>query len=330
MRKKYDEVIEQMNRAGAEGTPFLFVLDYEKTEGFFIPNPLEHHEVLFRLGGQTNIKRSDGVRRSGAISFKKKPLPIEEYAKRFEIVQRGMRDGSSVLANLTVATPIETSLSLEEILYATTAAYQLYIPEARFVCFSPERFVKIDCDGTISTCPMKGTITSDVPGAPDVILNDYKETSEHCAVVDLLRRDLSGVAEDVRVERFRFFTEIQTQEKRIYQVSSEIRGVLPGEWRGRIGSTIGGMLPAGSILGAPRDGTQRLIAEAERGTARGYYCGVFGYYDGRSVDSAVLIRCVVEDEKGQKFYHSGGGVTINSLMEKEYREMIEKIYLPVE
>lgn len=59
----------------------------------------------------------------------------------------------------------------------------------------------------VSSLPtMKGTIPSDIPGAPNVILNDYKETSEHCSVVDLLRSDLSRVADEVEVSRFRYFT----------------------------------------------------------------------------------------------------------------------------
>lgn len=329
MIEKYNKVIEQMNQAGGEGTPFLFVLDYEQSEGVFIPNPLQQSEVLFAVGNVSNIDPSEHLHHAQEISIQKSPQPLSEYAKRFDIIYRGMQDGSSILANLTVATPIEIAMSLKEILLSTSASYQLYLPEARFVCFSPERFVKISTDGIISTDPMKGTIPSDTPGAPDVILNDYKETSEHCSVVDLLRHDLSRVAEDVQVSRFRYFTEIQTREKSIYQVSSEVRGTLPQDWRSRIGSIISSMLPAGSILGAPRESTRQLIARAESDTPRGYYCGIFGYYDGESLDSSVLIRFVCEDADGQKYYHSGGGVTINSKMEQEYQEVIEKIYLPL-
>lgn len=329
MREKYQKIISEMNQAGGEGTPFLFVLDYEQNEGVFIPNPLQQNEVLFAVGTTTNINPKDRLEHTQEIPLKKAPQPLEEYANRFATIQKGMQDGSSILANLTVATPIEVPLSLKDILYSTDAKYQLYLPEAHFVCFSPERFVKISSEGMISTDPMKGTIPSDTSGAPDVILNDYKETSEHCSVVDLLRQDLSQVAEDVQVSRFRYFTEIQTQAKSIYQVSSEIQGTLPQDWRANIGSIISSMLPAGSILGAPRESTRRLIAAAESDTPRGYYCGIFGYFDGNSLDSSVLIRFICEDADGQKYYHSGGGVTINSKMEQEYKEVIEKIYLPL-
>ena len=325
----YQNVIERMNRAGYEGIPFLFALDYDQQHGLFIENPLEQTEVLFRIAECTNIADRPFSTNTHRVPLHKKPIPIEEYAKRFATIQDGMRKGLSLLANLTVRTPIETPLSLKEILFSTTAPYQLYVPSIPFVCFSPEQFVNISRDGLISTAPMKGTIASDTPGAPSSILNDYKETSEHCAVVDLLLRDLRGVAENVHVKRFRFFTEIPTQQDRkLYQVSSEICGTISGAWQQRIGTIFDRLLPAGSILGAPREETKKLIAAAEVGTPRGFYCGVFGCYNGNSVSSAVLIRFICEDKGGQKFYHSGGGITINSRMDMEYREVIEKIYLP--
>ena len=306
----YQNVIECMNRAGHEGNPFLFALDYDQQHGLFIENPLEQTEVLFRIAECTNIADRPLPTNTHRVPLHKKPIPIEEYAKRFATIQDGMRKGRSLLANLTVRTPIETPLSLKEILFSTTAPYQLYVPSIPFVCFSPEQFVNISRDGLISTAPMKGT-------------------SEHCAVVDLLLRDLRGVAENVHVKRFRFFTEIPTQQDRkLYQVSSEICGTISGAWQQRIGTIFDRLLPAGSILGAPREETKKLIAAAEVGTPRGFYCGVFGCYNGNSVSSAVLIRFICEDKGGQKFYHSGGGITINSRMDMEYREVIEKIYLP--
>lgn len=324
----YKEAIQEIDRVGSTGTPFLFVLDYEKNQGAVIANPLEQEEVLFKIGNVTNIHRPANVAQLNNQSITKHPISIEEYATRFEIVQKGMKNGQSVLINLTVPTPIETPLSLQEILYATSAQYQILLPEAGFVCFSPERFVHISEEGKISTDPMKGTITSDTPGAPDIILNDYKETSEHCAVVDLLKSDLSKVASEVSVSRFRYFTEIQSPEHTIYQVSSEIVGQLPSDWKSHIGTIIDQLLPAGSILGAPRESTRQLIAEAEGKDQRGFYCGIFGYFNGKQMDSSVLIRFIKEEENGQKIYHSGGGVTTNSRMDQEYKEVINKIYLP--
>jgi para-aminobenzoate synthetase component 1 len=46
------------------------------------------------------------------------------------------------------------------------------------------------------------------------------------------------------------------------------------------------------------------------------------------VDSCVLIR-FIEKNEGRIFYRSGGGITVNSEMEKEYQELNDKIYVPV-
>ena len=175
---------------------------------------------------------------------------------------------------------------------------------------------------------MKGTIDADIPNAKDVILADKKESAEHATVVDLLRNDLSMFAEKVRVERYRYSTELQTDRAHILQISSEISGQLPQDWRQNLGQIITSMLPAGSVSGAPKPRTLQLIKEAEE-EPRGFYSGVFGYFDGLSLDCGVIIRYIEQDENGHKFYRSGGGITAMSDARSEYDEVIEKIYLPV-
>ena len=53
-----------------------------------------------------------------------------------------------------------------------------------------------------------------------------------------------------------------------------------------------------------------------------------GYFDGLNVDSAVMIRFI--EKKGDKlFYKSGGGITAKSVLEDEYNELNQKIYVPI-
>jgi para-aminobenzoate synthetase component 1 len=60
---------------------------------------------------------------------------------------------------------------------------------------------------------------------------------------------------------------------------------------------------------------------------RGFFTGVFGYFDGESLDSAVMIRFI--EKNGDKFtYKSGGGITLDSDAKSEYDEMLGKIYIP--
>jgi para-aminobenzoate synthetase component 1 len=87
------------------------------------------------------------------------------------------------------------------------------------------------------------------------------------------------------------------------------------------------LLPAGSISGAPKRKTVEIIQEAE-GEERGFYTGVAGLFDGRNLDSGVLIR-YIEKVNGNLFYRSGGGITTQSVKEKEYQEVIDKVYVPI-
>ena len=87
------------------------------------------------------------------------------------------------------------------------------------------------------------------------------------------------------------------------------------------------MLPAGSICGAPKNKTVSIIKKVEQGP-RGYYTGIFGYFDGENLDSAVNIR-YLEKKENQLLYRSGGGITFLSNLESEYNELIEKIYVPL-
>ncbi len=323
-----DTIRRRMNECGATGRPFLFAVDYELSEGYFVENPLEQEKLMFEVKGVGNKPEAGNPT---ASDLTVSPISPEEYRAMFDVVRAGLDSGETVLTNLTVRTPIETDLSLRDIFAAADTKYQLYVP-GRFVCFSPECFVRIGegphGGGQIATFPMKGTIDAAVPDAEAVILADPKEAAEHASAVELLVDDLrlSG-AENVRVKRFRYIDRLQTSEREILQVSSEIVGDLGADWASRLGDIIFAMLPAGSIAGAPKASTLDVIRRAEP-VPRGFYCGVFGYFDGTTLDSGVLIRFIEQDSAGQKFFRSGGGVTTGSDWRKEYDEVLAKIYLP--
>ena len=87
------------------------------------------------------------------------------------------------------------------------------------------------------------------------------------------------------------------------------------------------LLPAGSILGAPKPKTLEIILEAEN-YDRGFYTGVCGWFDGVNLDSCVMIR-FIEKESGKLYFKSGGGITHLSNFADEYQEMKNKIYVPI-
>jgi para-aminobenzoate synthetase component 1 len=110
-------------------------------------------------------------------------------------------------------------------------------------------------------------------------------------------------------------------------VSSEISGQLPVDYHKHLGDIMYSLLPAGSISGAPKVKTVEILRAAEM-HERGYFTGVFGYFDGMDLDSGVMIR-YIEMQDGKMMYKSGGGITTQSTAEDEYREMIDKVYVPI-
>lgn len=312
-------IFEQMNELGAEKVPFFFMIDFLKEKGEVIPLEDLSSDIQFSMHeDQLNTLPID-------FSFDKFPISAKEYQKQFKIVHDHLLFGNSYLTNLTCTTPINTNLSLQQIYTHTQAKYKLNYKN-QFVCFSPEIFVQIK-DGKIASYPMKGTIDVAIDDARSKILNDEKEAAEHATIVDLIRNDLSLVANEVTVTKYRYIDELITNEKRLLQVSSEIVGQLPTNYHEQLGTIFDQLLPAGSICGAPKKKTVEIILEAENYN-RNFYTGVFGIFDGKNVDSAVMIR-FIERENEQLIFKSGGGITAKSDCESEYNEMIQKVYVPI-
>ncbi len=315
--------IDLMNQYGADKEPFLFIIDFEM-------NCPEIHKlnslpsgIMFSVPLASNVTQEQIY--SKEILLMKFPVPYDRYLSAFKNVRKNIIAGNSYLVNLTFPSRIETALALKQIFQSSIAKYKLLYNDS-FVVFSPEIFVRIS-KGQISSYPMKGTIDAKVPDAEKTILTDYKEMAEHSTIVDLIRNDISKVADDVRVVRYRYLDRIRTGNSELIQVSSEIRGKLHSGYESKLGDIIAAMLPAGSVTGAPKKETIRIIRESEEG-GRGWYTGVFGVFDGESLDSGVMIR-FIERTDDKLLFRSGGGITSMSDPVKEYEELISKIYVPV-
>lgn len=319
------QAIEQMNRYGAAKTPFLFIIDFDRTQAHIQKlDEVNPQEILYNIRGKSNAP-AISPDLDKPIHFKKKPLPFAQYQQAFERVLENINFGNSYLLNLSALTPIETNLTLKEIYAHSKAAYKLWFRN-EWVVFSPEIFVQIE-NGLIASYPMKGTIDAAIPNAEAIILADPKETAEHNTIVDLIRNDLSTVAKSVSVERFRYIDELQTLDKTLLQVSSKIVGELPSDYAQNIGDLLFKLLPAGSISGAPKKKTVEVIKAAEN-YQRGFYTGIFGIFDGEKLDSGVMIR-FIECINNQLYFKSGGGITTFSNAQAEYQELIDKVYVPI-
>ena len=308
----------EINLLGASREPFLFISDFKaKNLKVILLKELKYEDIEFEIKENLNKK-------TPLQTLKKNPLSFEKYKEKFDKIIEKIQAGETYLLNLTSETKIQTPLNLKEIYTNANADYKLRYKD-EFVCFSPERFIKIK-DNKINTYPMKGTIDSSLPNAQKKILDDKKEMAEHIMVVDLLRNDLSIKATNVKVENFRYITKIDAGDKKLLQVSSHISGELAKDWHENLGSILESLLPAGSISGTPKKSTLEIIESVE-GYDRGYFSGVFGVYDGKSFDSGVMIR-FIEKQDSKLVYKSGGGITLDSDVQQEYNEMLDKVYLP--
>ncbi|SHM60665.1 aminodeoxychorismate synthase component I [Chryseobacterium polytrichastri] len=314
----------EMDELSLQKVPYFFVIDFltENVE-IYLENEIEKSGLLIDFQTFSTTKNKQELHKK--IEWKSFPETLESFKSGFDKVQENIRLGNSYLTNYTRKTRIETNLTLEEIFYHSNAKYKVFYKDF-FVFFSPETFVKI-IDGKILTYPMKGTIDASLENAAEALKNDKKEKAEHYTVVDLLRNDLSMVADEVKVDKFQHIDFIKTQQKDLYAMSSEISGNLKTEFRGKVGSIMKKLLPAGSILGAPKPKTLEITLNAE-GYDRGYYTGVCGWFDGENLDSCVMIR-FIEKENSTLYFKSGGGITHMSKLEDEYQEMKNKIYVPI-
>ena len=371
------EIIDKINRLASQDEPFLFVINYQGDKAFIrLLSDINPEECLFDFEGRGNFsharketlkeeilkketwKEETWKKEISETTWQIEPPLYEDYERSFNIMKNSIMAGNSYLTNLTCRVPVSCNLSLEEIFHRAKGKYKLLLRRSEsltpFVCFSPETFVRIK-GGRIYSYPMKGTLDASLPNAEKLLMEDRKEAAEHATIVDLIRNDLSRVAEDVRVDKYRYVDVLHTNKGDILQTSSEISGRLPEDYPHHLGEILDAQLPAGSITGAPKDKTMQIIHEAED-YDRGFYTGIMGIYDQGELNSAVMIRFIEEEtspvdfeadgEKNFKakegkasegkepkasrklYFKAGGGITSKSDCRKEYEEVIQKIYLP--
>ncbi len=297
-------------------TPFVFISNFDssKIEVYTLSEALDE-DIQFTFNENYKYKKH-------LLSLEYTPSDFENYRKKILFIKNEIKKGNTYLLNFTVKTPIKINYTLDQIYQNANASFKVKYKD-KFVSFSPERFVKIK-DNKIYTYPMKGTINANIKNAKDILLSDHKELSEHTMIVDLLRNDLNILNEKTKVNKFREVIKIDAGKNKLLQVISEVEASMKKDTN--FADLLKSILPAGSISGTPKKNTIKIIKEIED-YDRGYYSGVFAYFDGDIFDSCVMIR-FIEKEKDKFYYKSGGGITHDSNIESEYDEMLNKIYIP--
>ena len=118
----FTEVAKQLDLWGEKGIPFVFLVDYSLEKAWAgSEKDASVLGILFEFDAAGSL--------SEQVSFQKSPLSFESYAEKFKLVQAGLKRGDSFLLNLTAETPIETSLTLNEIYEKAEAVYKILVSD---------------------------------------------------------------------------------------------------------------------------------------------------------------------------------------------------------
>jgi para-aminobenzoate synthetase component 1 len=253
----------------------------------------------------------------------------EQYARAFARLKKYLRDGDCYQVNLAQrfsaraeGVAWDAYKYLRQLNPAPHSAFML-TPYGTVLSSSPERFLKVD-GVRVETKPIKGTRPRSEDPARDTELAEElraspKDRAENVMIVDLLRNDIGKVCRigSVSVPSLFAIESFAT----VHHLVSTVTGELDA---GRHAvDLLRGCFPGGSITGAPKVRAMQIIEELEP-HRRSVYCGAIGYvgHDG-NMDTSIAIRTLVYCD-GWMHAWAGGGIVMDSVMEAEYQESLDK------
>jgi len=262
-----------------------------------------------------------------------------EYLAAIESIKERIRCGDTYQTNLTqqlraeLPREVTPKIIFERLRRDHPAPFSAFIKrlDSTVVSASPERFFHVDEQSrTITTSPIKGTrprgdTTEEDDALREELLASSKDRAENTMIVDLLRNDLGRVCEygSVRVDKLCDLEEHPTLFHLVSSVSGDLR---PNT---KLSDILKAVFPCGSITGAPKISTMKIIDETET-KDRGLSMGAIGYYFPKkgfgppaTLDLSVAIRTMVIRDDIATF-NVGGGIVIDSDPESEYNETLLK------
>ena len=282
------------------------------------------------------------------ISTPQSSVSEADYLDRIRQIHEAIRRGDTYQINYTTrlhlqayGNPVSLYRRLRQpVPYAVLS----HLPDAAgksawTLCFSPELFLKIGADGTISTEPMKGTAPILGDGQDErraaELQADPKNRAENVMIVDLLRNDLGKIAQTGKVcvpEPFKV-----SRFGSVWQMTSTIQAqALPNT---SFADILRAAFPCGSITGAPKRMSMQIIESLEA-EPRGLYTGSIGYlkpcagglgFEGifnvvirtlslKPVSDPISDDLPFSDDLYHGVYGVGSGIVIDSDPAAEYRE----------
>ncbi len=323
------DVLQAAERYAADGYWVLGYVAYEAGAAFdvayiVVPGPasipLARFEVYRTRRSVESLDAANppqhrivSLRRSfGTMPY---PAAVEAIRRRIEAGDVYQVNHTDRLEGTLAGDPFDLYVSMA---LAQRGAYNAYLDlgEQVIVSASPELFLQWEGD-VLTTKPMKGTVARgrrqrDDEACRQELVNDPKQRAENVMIVDLLRNDLSRVAQlgSVRVPSL---FEPECYET-VWQLTSTVQArARPGL---ELADVMAAMFPCGSITGAPKASAMSIVAELE-GRPRGVYCGVIGVlsppgHGPRAVFSVAIRTAVIDRDTGALTYGAGGGITWSS------------------
>ncbi len=329
--------LDSQDRSDSEPDVFLaqfaslIVHDYQTRETHVVGSG-DKQKLVEKLSSPCTFQPTTSPAAKVTSNFKK-----SAYLAAVEIVQELIRSGDTYQTNLThqLTAELPHGFSPQAVFHklrrehpAPFAAF-LGRTDSTVVSASPERFFSVDNDHRITTSPIKGTRPRGGDQQEDArlrseLLSSDKDIAENTMIVDLLRNDLGRVCEfgTVAVDKLCDLEEHPTFFNLVSSISGKLReGARPSE-------ILRAMFPCGSITGAPKISTMKIIDTIET-APRGLSMGAIGYYAPErfglpyTMDLSVAIRTMVVRD-GTATFNVGGGITIESDPESEWDETLTK------
>lgn len=249
-------------------------------------------------------------------------------------VQKAIVEGNTYQVNYTTRLSDDVKGPISELYHVLQGGnhghYSALIDtkEVQIASLSPELFFQFgpfkNQSNIVLSKPMKGTIARGETELEDKahfekLRNSTKDRAENVMIVDLLRNDISRVANTGTVKVYQPFHIERYQT--VYQMTSMVTGQLANHVS--LAQVLEAIFPCGSITGAPKVNIMKYIKQLEQ-TPRNGYCGTIGLLlpDGKAIFN-VPIR-TIQYINGKAVYGVGAGITIDSNPESEVQEFIDK------
>tara|TARA_S200000501_G_scaffold67635_3_gene59205 strand:- start:22939 stop:24054 length:1116 start_codon:yes stop_codon:yes gene_type:complete len=310
-------------------------ISYEFGTKKFIPPVCETRKripaVCFRAYDDFDICKN---KKNLSKKIKSKPFTLNinkgEYYRNFKKIKKYIQKGEFYQINYTNYFKSVQFAEPEEMFWfyrlRNNVGYSTFIEgdDWSIISLSPEQFIKIE-EGIITTRPIKGTIKR-LPKSKNSdreirnLLNSEKEQAELYMIIDLMRNDLGKICKtgSVKVVKKRSLQKLES----VFHTY----GLVKGELKNNLApiEALLAMIPGGSISGCPKKRACEIIFELE-GEPRGIYTGTIGYILPSGVlQFNIAIRTIV-NHGSDLFLGVGSGITVDSQMDEEYKELFAKV-----